>query len=256
MDVRLPSDVLSDGGVTLRETSSVLALIPARGGSKRVPRKNLREVGGKPLIAWAIEAAWGARSVGRIVVSTDDEEIAAVARAFRADVPFLRPAEIAGDASTDLEVFTHALEWLRHHEGYVPDVCVHVRPTYPLRTAEDIDRVVAILTGTPGIDSVRSVCVATESPFKMWFKGEEDVLMPVVSAGIQEAHSLPWQVLPEVFVQNAAIDAMWTTVITEQRSMAGRNVRAYVMESNHDIDSEADLAAVSRLIGTVRSRQP
>ena len=104
-----------------------LAVIPARGGSKQVPRKNLKLLGGKPLIQWSIEAAQAASELDRCIVSTDDEEIAAVARALGAEVPFLRPAEYAQDTTPDLPVFQHALAWLAEHEGYRPAMVVHLR---------------------------------------------------------------------------------------------------------------------------------
>src|SRR5512136_966546 len=104
--------------------TEILALIPARGGSKGIPRKNIRPFCGYPLIAWSIAAARQSVSTPRIIVSTDDEEIAAVARQFNAETPFLRPAEFAQDNTTDLPVFEHALKWLDGHEGYRPDVVV------------------------------------------------------------------------------------------------------------------------------------
>src|SRR5512145_3318540 len=113
--------------------TEVLAIIPARGGSKGIPRKNIRNFAGWPLIAWSIAAAQQAESVTRLLVSTDDEEIAAVARQYGAETPFLRPAEFAQDATTDLPVFEHALKWLAEHENYRPDVVVQLRPTSPIR---------------------------------------------------------------------------------------------------------------------------
>ena len=109
----------------------ILALIPARGGSKGIPRKNIRLFSGYPLIAWSIAAARQSACVTRTLVSTDDEEIAAVARSFGAETPFLRPAELAQDATTDLPVFEQALHWLAEHEGYHPEVVVQLRPTSP-----------------------------------------------------------------------------------------------------------------------------
>src|SRR5687768_2663157 len=119
------------------EPPDVLALIPARGGSKRIPRKNIHLVAGKPMIAYSIEQALQTPEITRVIVSTDDEEIAAIARSWGAEVPFLRPAEISQDLSTDLEVFTHALFWLAEHENYHPAICVHLRPTHPVRRIED-----------------------------------------------------------------------------------------------------------------------
>ena len=137
---------------------AVMALIPARGGSKSVPRKNLLPVAGKPLIAYSILHAQSCRSISRIVVSTDDDEIADVARRYGAEVPFKRPADAASDTATDLQVFQHALAWLAEHEGYVPELVVHLRPTGPVRESNLIERAVQLMLQTPEADSLRSVC--------------------------------------------------------------------------------------------------
>jgi len=112
---------------------TALALIPARSGSKSLPHKNVREFAGKPLLAHSIDHALAARTIGRVIVSTDSEHYAAIAREYGAETPFLRPAELATDHATDLVVFQHALAWLREHEDWEPDIVVHLRPTYPRR---------------------------------------------------------------------------------------------------------------------------
>ena len=144
-----------------------LAVIPARGGSKQVPRKNLRLLGGKPLIQWSIEAARASTELDRCIVSTDDDEIAEVARALGAEVPFLRPAEYAQDNTPDLPVFQHALRWLAEHEGYRPSMIVHLRPTLPFRESRQIDDVIRLLRET-GADCVKSVYREQHHPHKMW----------------------------------------------------------------------------------------
>src|SRR4029079_13968109 len=118
----------------IEDMTEILALIPARGGSKGIPRKNIRTFAGYPLIAWSIAAAKQASCVTRIIVSTDDEEISSVARQFGAETPFLRPSELAQDQTTDLPVFEQALDWLRDNESYKPDITVQLRPTSPIRT--------------------------------------------------------------------------------------------------------------------------
>ena len=223
------------------EQASVLCIIPARGGSQSLPRKNLRPLAGKPLIAYSIEQALSSSLISRTIVSTDDPEIAEVSREFGAEVPFLRPAEMAAAASTDLEVFQHALTWLAETEGYVPDICVHLRPTHPIRKIEDIERIIGILWRNSELDSVRSIAPALETPFKMWFRGADGLLENVVQTSIKEAHSLPRQLLPQVFLQNASVDAVRTQVITETGSMTGKRIYGYLMETSFDIDSETDL---------------
>ena len=173
----------------------VLALIPARSGSKSIPDKNIRLLGGKPLLAYSIEHALAAPSITRTLVSTNSADYAEIARRYGAEVPFLRPDALAQDHSTDLEVFTHALQWLAEHEGYRPNLCVHLRPTYPVRRIEDIEAAIGILSDQPALHSVRSVAPAPETPMKMWFRDEARRLTPVVETAQQEAHSLPRQVL-------------------------------------------------------------
>ena len=233
-----------DGGEHLdygRNLLEVLALIPARSGSKSIQDKNIRLLGGKPMMAWSIMHALSARAVTRTIVSTDSSEYAAVARQYGAETPFLRPPEISGDMATDLETFEHALNWLKENEGYLPDVCVHLRPTHPIRNPENIDRMVEILLQNPGLDSVRSVVAAPETPFKMWFRNADGLLSSVIQTEIRDAYNQPRQALPATYLQNASIDVVRSRVILEQRSMNGRNIFGYIMDASYDIDDEAQL---------------
>ena len=152
----------------------VLALIPARAGSKGIPRKNIRPFAGHPLIAYSIAAGRQANSVTRVIVTTDDEEIAEVARTYGAEVPFLRPVELAGDRTLDLPVFQHALNWLAQNEGYHPQAVVQLRPTTPIRPPDLVDRSVALLLAHPEADSVRGITAAHQNPFKMWLMDSEN----------------------------------------------------------------------------------
>ena len=221
---------------------SVLALVPARSGSKSIPHKNLRSFRGKPLLALSVEQGRAARNVDRVLVSTDSPHYRDLARAAGAEAPFLRPSGLAGDSSTDLEVFAHALSWLEEHEGYRPQVLVHLRPTYPTRRVEDVERVVDMLLADPTADSVRSVTRAPHSPYKMWRLQEGGFLRPLLESALREPHNLPRQVLPEIYLQNAAVDAVRSSVVREHHSMSGRRVLAYVMEGMRDIDEGWDLA--------------
>jgi len=227
--------------VTDDKLSRILALIPARSGSEAVPHKNIHVVAGKPLLAHSIEHALASKLINRTIVSTDSPDYAEIAREYGAEVPFLRPQEISKDNSTDLEAFAHALDWLREKEGYIPDICVHLRPTYPIRKVEDIDRIIQILLDNPDIDSVRSVAPAPDTPFKMWFRGEDRLLSPAVETDIKDPYNLPRQILPKAYLQNACIDAVHTRVITEMKSMTGRRIFGYLMAENLDIDDELQL---------------
>lgn len=230
-----------------RETHrmTVLAIIPARAGSKSLPHKNIRSFRGTPLLALAVQQARASRLVDRVLVSTDSEEYAAIARAHGAEVPFLRPAEFAGDLSTDLEVFEHALGWWRAHEPALPELLVHLRPTYPTRTPQEIDGAIELLRAHPQWDSVRSVSPAPESPLKMWWLREDGTMAQVADAGIRESHSMPRQALPTAYLQNACVDVLRPRAVLEQRSMTGRAVGAFVMAHHHDIDTAAHLDAAA-----------
>ncbi len=231
-----------------KKKPEVLALIPARSGSKVVPDKNIKPISGKPLLAYSIKHALDSELIDRTIISTDSPVYAEIARKYGAESPFLRPQEISQDSSTDLELFTHALNWLYEKESYVPDICVHLRPTYPIRNVKDIDKAIQILMNNPDIDSVRSVVLVNETPFKMWFRGDSNLLSPVVKMEIKEAYNLPRQLLPGVFVQNACIDVVRTRIITEMKSMTGSRIYGYVMDNYFDIDTEQQLKIAERYL--------
>lgn len=151
----------------------VLAIIPARGGSKRIPRKNIADFHGKPVIAWAIEAAKKAASIGRVLVNTDDEEIRDVALRFGAEVPFLRPAALAQDTMGIEPVLIDALAWLKEHEGYAPDAIALLMPTNPMRTSEVLDEAVALFVKS-GADSVVTVSEARANNNPHWILRKDE----------------------------------------------------------------------------------
>ena len=228
----------------------ILALIPARGGSKSIPRKNIREVAGKPLIAYSIEQALRSRRITRVIVSTDDREIADIARAHGADVPFMRPSEFAQDYSPDHDVFRHALEWLGDQEGYKPGIVVHLRPTMPLRRIETIDQAIEQFIQHPDADSLRSVNMASQTPFKMWMIDSTGYLEPVARLpGEPEPYNVPRQKLPPVYWQNGYIDVVRRKVILEMGSMTGKKIFAFVIhEPCIDIDYEHSLRQIERVL--------
>lgn len=222
----------------------ILALIPARGGSKGIPRKNIRSFAGYPLIAWSIAAAKQSALVTRIIVSTDDEEIAAVAREWGAEVPFLRPAELAQDKTTDLPVFEHALKFLEEVEGYYPGIIVQLRPTSPIRPKGMVDGAVSILLNHKDADCVRGVVPAAQNPFKMWrFNGEDKPLHPLLElGGIPEPYNAPRQILPPVYWQTGHIDAIRLATITNKKSLTGDVIYPLMIDPKYtvDIDTPAD----------------
>jgi N-acylneuraminate cytidylyltransferase len=228
----------------------VLALIPARGGSKSIPRKNLQLLSGKPLIAHSIEQALQAGRISRVIVSTDDEEIAQTARRYGAEVPFLRPAELAQDHVQDLPVFQHALSWLQERESYRPAAVVQLRPTHPIRRPATIDAAIEVFLRRPDADSLRSVSVATQSPYKMWWIAKDGCLAPVLRLNDgREAYNLPRQSLPHVYWQNGYIDITRPRLILEGGTMSGRRILPFVIEEpGIDIDYAEHLDQAERLL--------
>ncbi len=230
-----------------------LALIPARGGSKGIPRKNIRIFAGFPLIAWSIAAARQAKTVTRTVVSTDDPEIAAVAREYGAETPFLRPLELAQDTTTDLPVFEHALKWLEEVEGYKPEVVVQLRPTSPIRPRGMVDEAVMILHAHEDADCVRGVVPAGQNPHKMWRlpEGANGPMKNLLDVeGIPEPYNAPRQSLPPVYWQTGHIDAIRISTIANKHSLTGDVVYPLLIDPRYtvDIDTLADWAKYEALV--------
>ncbi|NPA27401.1 MAG: acylneuraminate cytidylyltransferase, partial [Chloroflexi bacterium] len=220
----------------------VLALIPARGGSKSIPRKNIKPFAGHPLLAFSIAAGLQARTVTRVIVSTDDPEIAEVARAYGAEVPFLRPEYLALDTTPDYPVFLHALRWLAEHEGYRPDVVVQLRPTSPIRPRDLVDRAVQTLLEHPEADSVRGVVPAGQNPHKMWRITEDGRLQPLLQVpGIPEPYNAPRQKLPPVFWQTGHIDVLWPRTLWEKGSMTGDVILPVLIDPRYTVDLDTPL---------------
>jgi len=218
-------------------TEQVVAIVPARGGSKSIPRKNLRLFAGHPLLAYSIAAGLQAQTVDRVIVSTDDEEIAEVARRYGADVPFLRPAALAADATTDLPVFQHALSWLGEQEGFKPELVVQLRPTSPVRPPGLVDQAVSLLAGHTEADSVRGVVPAGQNPHKMWRISKDERLEPLLRVrGIAEPYNAPRQALPATYWQTGHIDVARRRTILDGGSMSGRVILPVIIDPAYTVD--------------------
>jgi N-acylneuraminate cytidylyltransferase len=222
---------------SLVDKPEILALIPARGGSKGVPRKNIKLFAGYPLISYSIAAGLQAKSVTRSIVSTDDPEIAAVARQWGAETPFLRPEELAQDQTTDLPVFQHTLNWLQEHEGYSPDFVIQLRPTSPIRPRHCVDEAVELLKKHPKADSVRGVVPSGQNPYKMWrIPKQGDPMMPLLQLeGMTEPFNAPRQQLPPTWWQTGHIDVIRPQVIQEG-SMSGKTILPYLIDPRFTVD--------------------
>ena len=230
----------------------VLAIIPARGGSKGIPRKNIKLFAGAPLLAWSIQAAKDAKSVTRVIVSTDDEEIAQVAREWGAEVPFLRPTELAQDSSPDMPLFLHALEWLKLNEAYEPEFLVQLRPTSPIRPIGLVDEAVAILMANPEADCVRGIVPSAQNPYKMWRLDESSGRMqPLLSVpGIAEPYNVARQSLPKTYWQTGHIDVIRTSSLLEKHSLTGDLILPVMIDPRYtvDIDQPADWPKYEALV--------
>jgi YrbI family 3-deoxy-D-manno-octulosonate 8-phosphate phosphatase len=216
----------------------VLAIIPARGGSKGIPRKNIRKFAGYPLLAYSIAAGLQAERVTRVIVSTDDEEIAAAARQWGAETPFMRPDVFAQDSSLDLPVFQHALSWLAEKESYHPDIVVQLRPTSPVRPRRLVDDAVSLLFDNPEADSVRGVVPSGQNPHKMWrINPQTKQMIPLLDVeGVTEPYNAPRQALPLTYWQTGHIDAIRPNVILAQGSMSGQVILPLVVEGRYTVD--------------------
>ncbi|MEO8381004.1 MAG: acylneuraminate cytidylyltransferase family protein [Acidobacteriota bacterium] len=221
----------------------VMALIPARGGSKGIHRKNLSLVGGLPLVAHSVLHALGCPKITRTIVSTEDSEIRDAALRAGAEVPFCRPDALAEDHVLDFDVFAHALDWLISNEGYRPDIIVHLRPTSPIRRAAWIAESIDLLVSHPNADSVRSVSPVQQHPYRMFRKNDEGFLEPLLTVETPKPYELRRQDLPNIYYYNCVIDVTRHTTIQVKRSMAGDRILAYMMSPDDvvDIDSARDL---------------
>ncbi len=218
---------------------SILGLITARGGSKGIPRKNLADLGGKPLIAWTIEAALESSALDRVVVSTDDPEIAEVSRQYGAEVPFMRPPDLAGDKSAHIPVIQHALRWAEESAGSLPDYICLLQPTSPFRTAQHIVRAVALLKEN-NADAVVSVCEAKTHPFLTRKVDENGLLKPFMP---MPAGYLRRQDFPPAFEINGAIYLCRSAIVMEEGTLLPEKTKALIMDdqSSLDIDTPEDL---------------
>ncbi len=219
----------------------VIGLVPARSGSKGVPRKNLAELGGFPLIAYSIVAGLEAGSVDRVIVTTDSEEIAETGRRYGAEVPFLRPGELATDDSLDIDYVRHALDWLADNDGTTPELVVQLRPTTPLREPERIGEAVDAIRARSDATGLRSVHQLAEPPQKLL--GIEDGLLTGLFPHDPrpEYFNLPRQAFPPAYSPNGYVDVIRVRTIQEHRALYGSRVLAFVTPPVAEIDGPEEL---------------
>lgn len=219
-----------------------VALIPARGGSKGVLRKNIRPLGGFPLLAYSIAAAQQSISINRVIVSTDDEEIAEIARNYGAEVPFLRPAALATDMSGDFDWISHAFNWLLEHEGQLPRYIVQLRPTTPLREALIIDQAIEKFRKADGMTSLRSAHEASESPYKWFLLDREQGEFHSISKHMDNDQSnIGRQSFPPVYVPDGYVDVLDAKFIMSEGRLLGSRMMAFISPFCMEVDTEEDL---------------
>ena len=240
------------------KTPSIIALIPARSGSKRVPGKNIHPLAGNPLMAYTITSARQSGIFSSIVVSTDSEQYADVAKKYGADVPFLRPVEIAGDLALDIEWVDFTLRKLKEM-GQTFDCFSILRPTSPFRMPETIQRAWREFLNEEGVDSLRAIEKAKEHPGKMWVvRGKR--MMPLLPIGPAEQpwHSSPYQALPEVYSQNASLEIAWTRVVFDGRTIAGNVVMPFFTQGyeGFDVNRPYDWELAEKLIASGEAQLP
>ena len=239
-------------------TPRAVALVPARAGSKRVPHKNIAPLAGHPLLAYTIAAARASGVFDAVVVSTDSDAYAAVARHYGADVPGLRPAVFAGDTSPDVDWVLHTIDALEA-SGRTFDAFAILRPTSPFRLPATIRRAWALFTADPGADSLRAVEPCSQHPGKMWVR-RGNPLLPLLPFGPEDQpwHSSQYPSLPLVYVQNASLELAWVRVLRETRTIAGVSILPFLTEAfeGFDVNHPYDWELAERLVATGAAALP
>lgn len=226
----------------LESERNIIALIPARGGSKGVKNKNIRELNGKPLIQYTVEAALNCKSINRVIVSTNDKEIATIAKNLGADVPFLRPEEIATDNTPDRPVMTHLVNWLMENEGFSPSFLVYLRPTTPFKTSKLIDSCIKKIIANKEATSLRTVTKAEGVYHPYWmYKSEEGALKSFIE-GISIKDYYQRQLLPDCYRLNGVVDILKPEIFMKNEDIYGNNIFHFETneEQSLDIDTEFD----------------
>ncbi len=220
----------------------ILAIIPARGGSKKIPQKNIMDFYGEPLIKWSIEAAMASNKITRIITSTDNHEIAEIAKNLGSEVPFIRPEQYAQDDTVDYPVYKHALDYLEHNENYIPELIVQLRPTTPVRPKDLIDSGIDLINGNSNADSLRCITIPFQTPYKMWSITGDGYLSPLFDSGIREQYNHPRQLLPPAYWQVGSLDIIRRDTIINKNSMTGDNIIPLIINNKYAVDIDDELS--------------
>ncbi len=214
---------------------SIVTIIPARGGSKSIPKKNIRLLHGVPLVAYSIRYSLKSKIVDRTIVSTDDSEIAQISKKYCAEVPFLRPKKFAQDTTRDFPVINHAAYWFKKNEKYVPDFFILLRPTSPFRPKGLIEKGISLLISHNKADSVRSVALCDEHPYRMW-KIKGAYMHPIIDTQIREPYNIPRQQLPKIYHQTGDLEVMRSSTIFKKHSVSGDKIFPLIINKEDMID--------------------
>ena len=215
----------------------VLAIIPARGGSKGIKDKNITNLNGSSLISYSIKAALESKLVSRVICSTDSRTIAKEAIKHGAEVPFLRPIELAQDNSTDIDCFRHATNWLSDVETYEPKLIIQLRPTSPIRNVDMIDKAIQIMIDEGSYDSLRAISEPDHTPYKMWKLNSKNDMKPLLElSDNNEPYNTNRQNLPEVYAQTGSIDITRPETINKYNSMTGKKIYPFIIDKRYFVD--------------------
>ncbi len=233
---------MDPGEVSKVMNPNIVAIIPARSGSKSIRDKNLALLNGYPLLAYSIVAAKMSRHISRVILSTDSENYAELGKKYGAEVPFLRPKNISTDSSTDREFMVHAMQWLKEHEGQTPEYWVHLRPTTPLRDPELIDRAIESIQNKDDVTSLRSAHLCPESPFKWFRKNDEGILVALASEDTSlDRFNGPRQSFPDVHIPDGYVDVVRRSFVMNTELLHGNRVLCFDSPFCIEVDSIEEL---------------
>jgi N-acylneuraminate cytidylyltransferase len=220
----------------------IIAIIPAREGSKGIKDKNIIPIFGKPLIYYTILFAQSCNFIDKVVISTDSKKYKAISEKFGLTVDFLRPKKISKDNSLDITLFKHAINFLKIKKDYKPDCIIHLRPTSPLRKIKDLKKMLNLLFKNKKANSIRSISFMKKNPYKCWQKNSENFLKPIIKnkTSFKEPHNAPRQLLPNFYYQNGVYD-IFRVKLLKNNLISGKKILGYCTKESLDIDTYHDI---------------
>lgn len=225
----------------------IVAIIPARDGSKSIKDKNIKLLNSHPLIAYSIVLSKIVTQIDRVIVSTNSKKYAKISKSYGAETPFLRPDKISCDTSTDIEFFRHCISWMKKNEKKIPNLIVHLRPTTPLRDPKIVSDAINFMIQNSSFTSLRSANKTHLTPYKM-FKSENSVMKPFLKHKKKEFYNLPRQAFEDAYIPNGYVDIIRPEVITESKTLHGNKMKLWETPEVPDIDIQKDFIFAERMI--------